>query len=85
VAYYALRLGERAIAERELAQALNLGPEDRTVIRRAAICFEVMGLRDRTLAVLEAAPIDVVRELSRQPDVIALRGDPRFAVMLSRK
>jgi hypothetical protein len=44
-----------------------------------------MGLRDRTLAVLEAAPIDVIRELSRQPDVIALRGDPQFVAMLSRK
>jgi tetratricopeptide (TPR) repeat protein len=85
VAYFALRLGDRATAERELAQALSLGPQDRTVIRRAAICYEALDQRDRALAVLESAPADVLRELSRQPDLTKLREDPRFVAMLTRK
>jgi tetratricopeptide (TPR) repeat protein len=83
VAYFALRLGERATAERELAQALSLASQDGMVIRRAAHCFEVLGLRDRTLEVLEAAPVAVVHELSRHPDLTALNADPRFLAMLS--
>jgi Flp pilus assembly protein TadD len=85
IAYFALRLGEQATAERELTQAMSLGSQDRTVIRRAVICYEALGQRDRALAVLESAPGDVVRELSRQPDLTTLRGDPRFTALLSRK
>jgi tetratricopeptide (TPR) repeat protein len=82
VAYFALRLGDRAAAERELTQALSLEPQNRTVIRRAAICYETWGQRDRTLAVLQSASPDVLKELSRQPDLTALRGDPRFKALL---
>src|SRR5262249_58644691 len=75
VAYFALRLGDRATAERELTQALNTGGENRTVVRRAAICYEALGDRTRALAILETAPPDVLRELARQPDLAALRSD----------
>ena len=84
VAYFALRLGDRARAEQELTQALNSSGDNRTVVRRAAICYEALGQRDRALAVLESAPPDVLRELSRQPDVVALRSDPRFLALLPR-
>ena len=84
VAYFALRLGDRARAEQELIQALNSSGDNRTVVRRAAICYEALGQRDRALAVLESAPPDVLRELSRQPDVVALRSDPRFLALLPR-
>jgi tetratricopeptide (TPR) repeat protein len=47
VAYFALRQGDRATAERELTQALNFGGDNRTVIRRAAIVYEALGARDR--------------------------------------
>lgn len=82
VAYFGLRLGDRAAAERELTQALSLEPQNRTVIRRAAICYEAWGQRDRTLAVLQSAPPEVLKELGRQPDLTALRGDPRFLALL---
>lgn len=84
VAYFALRLGDRPMAERELAQALSLGGETRTVVRRAAISYEALGERERALAVLESAPPDVLRELSRQPDLTGLRADPRFLRLLPR-
>jgi hypothetical protein len=53
-------------------------------VRRAALCYEALGDRDRALAVLESAPPDVLRELSRQPDLNELREDPRFIALLSR-
>ena len=82
VAYFALRLGERAVAERELVQALHFGGKDRTVIRRAVLCFEAMRQRDRTLGVLQTATPEVLRELNRQPDLTSLQKDPRFIAML---
>jgi len=63
-------------------QALNIGGENRTVLRRAAICYEALEQRDRTLAVLQSAPPDLLRELNRQPDLVALRADQRFAALL---
>src|SRR5262245_1588050 len=84
VAYFALRQGDRATAERELTQALNFGGDNGNVIRRAAIVYEALGARDRALAVLQSAPPDVIRELSRQPDLTALRTDPRFVALLSK-
>jgi protein O-GlcNAc transferase len=82
VAYFALRLGDRAAAEREIEQALSFDGRNKTVIRRAAICFEAMGKRKRVLEVLQEAPPDLLRELSRQPDLTGLRQDARFAALL---
>jgi len=84
VAYYALRLGDRATAERELTQALNSGGDNRTVVRRAVICYEALGDRNRALGVLQSAQPDVLRELSRQPDLGSLRTDPRFIALLPK-
>lgn len=82
VAYFALRLGDRPAAERELVQALHFGPNDRTVLRRAVLCFEAMNQRERSVAVLQNAPPDLLRELNRQPDLTALQSDPRFQALL---
>ncbi|MBL8215264.1 MAG: tetratricopeptide repeat protein, partial [Bryobacterales bacterium] len=78
LAYFAMRLGDRRTAEQELAQALSLGGQNRTVVRRAAILYEAMGQRERALGVLQSAPFDVVRELNRQPDMRGLSQDARF-------
>ena len=84
IGYFALRLGDRAAAERELVQALNFGQENKIVLRRAVICYEAMGQRDRALAILQSAPADLIRELSRQPDLAQLRQDPRFAALVPK-
>jgi tetratricopeptide (TPR) repeat protein len=82
IAYFALRLGDHATAERELGQALTLGKDSGTVLRRAALCFEAIGDRERSLTVLQSAPPVVLKELSRHPDLLELRGDPRFVALL---
>jgi serine/threonine protein kinase/cytochrome c-type biogenesis protein CcmH/NrfG len=81
LAYFALRLSDRRTAERELALALNLGQGNKTVLRRAVLCYEAMGLREKSLAVLQSATPDLLRELGRQPDLVQLRQDPRFAAL----
>ncbi len=83
VAYFAARLGERATARRELTQALRFAPGDGKVIRRAVLTFEVLGERARTLALLQTATPAVIRELSRQPDLVALSRDPAFQQLLA--
>src|SRR5579884_1020526 len=75
-------LGERRIAEFELAQAIELAPEDAMVMREAVIAFEAIGARERSLKVLRRAPRYVLQELNLQPDVRGLRQDVRFQEML---
>jgi hypothetical protein len=55
------------------------------VIRQAAIGYEALGQRDRTLAILSRAPLSLLEELSSQPDVKGLQQDPRFTELLERK
>lgn len=83
LAYFAMRLGDSATAEHQLAQALAFDPSSRTVVRRAAILYEAMGRRDLALAVLQSAPLAVLEELSRQPDLRSLQADARFRSLLS--
>lgn len=84
LAYFLLRLGSRQLALSELAQALALDPQNKSVLRRAVLTYEAMGERPRALAVLQGAPADVVKELSRQPDLAQLRQDPRFAALMPK-
>ena len=84
LAYFLLRLGGRQLALSELAQALALDPQNKSVLRRAVLTYEAMGERPRALAVLQGAPADVVKELSRQPDLAQLRQDPRFAALMPK-
>jgi len=72
-------------AEFELSQALAVEPENRAVIRDAAIAYETMRQRDKALGVLRNAPKRLLEELSRQPDVKDLQKDPRFQDILSGK
>ena len=55
VGYFAARLGDRARAEEEIGQALQLSPGDGKVIRRAVLTFEALGLTDRALDALANA------------------------------
>jgi serine/threonine protein kinase/Flp pilus assembly protein TadD len=78
VGYFAARLGDRARAEDEIGQALQLSPGDGQVIRCAAITFAALGMSGRALDVLANATPELLRELGRQPDLVELQRDPRF-------
>jgi tetratricopeptide (TPR) repeat protein len=84
VAYFAARLGERSRAEQELEQALQLWRGDERTIYRAMLTYEALGERDHSIEVLSRATPQFLYELNRQPDLPALRDDPRFQDLLSK-
>jgi hypothetical protein len=71
-------LGDRARAEDEIGQALQLSPADGKVIRRAVLTFQALGLTDRALEALSHATPELLRELARHPDLAEFRQNPRF-------
>jgi serine/threonine protein kinase/tetratricopeptide (TPR) repeat protein len=78
VAYIAARLGDRKRAEDEIAQALQLSPNETKVIRSAVLTYEALGERERAIQVLDAATPDLLQELDRQPDLVDFSRDSRF-------
>lgn len=84
VAYISARLGDRKRAEDEIAQALQLSPGETKVIRNAVLTYEALGERARAIHVLEGAPIELLHELDRQPDLADFRRDSRFKQLIAR-
>src|ERR1035438_6762125 len=74
-------LGDSAAAQFEASQALTMEPENAIVIREAVLMYEVLNQREQSLRVLRRAPLGVLGELSRQPDVKSLQQDSRFQEM----
>jgi eukaryotic-like serine/threonine-protein kinase len=83
LAYLCARLGDRQRAQSEIAQALQLSPDDADTRFAAATTYEALGQRDGTLALLSASPAGVIADISRWPDVADLRSDPRFLQLLA--
>lgn len=84
VGYISARLGDRQRAEDEIAQALQLSPSETKVIRNAVLTYETLGERDRAIQVLDGAPLQLLRELDRQPDLAEFRQDPRFRKLVAQ-
>ncbi len=78
-------LGDRPGAQFEIEQARVMEPESRSVIRDAVTAFEVLGQREKALAVAGSAPRQLLEELSRSPDVRGLQKDSRFQALLGKK
>ncbi len=83
LAYLCASLGDRSRAESEVAQALQLSPDDADTRFMSALTYEVLGRRDDTLAVLGASSNEVIADLSRWPDVADLHRDSRFLELLT--
>jgi serine/threonine protein kinase len=77
---YSARLGDRPAATALTLRAVQAAPDNPDVRFRAAIAFELSGRRESALAELRIAqergyPPNLI---SAEPDLIALRRDPRF-------
>ena len=83
LAYLCTQLGDRRRAESEIAQALQLSPNDADTRWMAAITYEALGRRNDTLSVLAASPRGVLADVSRWPDVADLHNDSRFLQLLA--
>jgi len=78
LAYVCARLDERDRAQSEVVQALNGSAESNDVRWMAALTYEALDQRDRTLQVLRDAPATLLDRLSRFPDLAELSADRRF-------
>jgi tetratricopeptide (TPR) repeat protein len=82
LAYLSAALKDRSRAESEIAQALQLSPDDGDTRWMAVLTYEALGQREATLALLSASPGELVADLSRWPVVADLHKDSRFQQLL---
>jgi tetratricopeptide (TPR) repeat protein len=82
VAYLNARLGNRQMAESEIAQALTFSTDGAEVRGMAVATYEALDERAAALSVLGAASSQLLADLNRWPDLAGLQGDPRFIQML---
>jgi tetratricopeptide (TPR) repeat protein len=85
LALFWARLGDPGQARYEIAQALSISPENTRTMRLAAITYELLQQRDKTLEVLRNAPPDLLNELNREPDLRELQQDSRFVELLRKQ
>jgi Flp pilus assembly protein TadD/TolB-like protein len=85
LAYLCASLGDRWRAESEIAQALQLSPNEAGTQWMAVATYEALGQRDKALAVLSASPREVVADVSRYPDLADLHRDSRFKQLLASR
>jgi tetratricopeptide (TPR) repeat protein len=83
LAYLSARLGDRRRAESEVAQALQVSPNDADVRWMVVMTYEALGRREDTLAILSASPYEVLADLNRYPDLADLHKDSRFVQLLA--
>lgn len=83
LAYLCARLGNKERAESEIAQALRVSPTNADTRWLAAVTYEALGERERTLDILSSSPPGVLADFSRWPDVSAIRTDSRFRDLLA--
>jgi tetratricopeptide (TPR) repeat protein len=82
VSYFLARLGQSALAEDYIREALKFSPGDSKVVRRAVLTYEALGKRGDAIAVLGAAGPDMLHELGRHPDLADFSRDARFRPLL---
>ena len=83
LAYLLARLRDRQGAETNAVQSLGLTPADVGVKWMAALTYEALGERERTLALIADGPDWLLRRLSRFPDLADLQKDSRFQQMIA--
>jgi tetratricopeptide (TPR) repeat protein len=81
--YFSAALGDRSRAESELAQALRLMPDDSDTRWRAALAYEALGLRDKTLELLRTSTAEQLADINRWPDLADLHQNSRFLELLT--
>ena len=77
-------LGEAQRAGFEVSQALAMDADNSAVLREAALAYETLHQRERTLELLRNAPAQLLQELNHQPDVKDLQQDFRFQRLLQK-
>ena len=84
LALIAAHLGDANRAEFEMAQALQMDPQNVRVRRRAVLAYEVLKYRSKALQVLRDSPKSLASDLSHDPSLANLQKDPLFQELLKR-
>jgi tetratricopeptide (TPR) repeat protein len=82
LAYLCAQLGQTSRAEFEAARALQMAPGSVEVARMIVQTYETLGERDRALALAATLPDEMLRRLSRSPDLADFAKDSRFQQLL---
>jgi len=87
MAQYGAMVGDKPMATDQIKQALSLAPNDGEVMFRAALVYNHLGDRKRTLDWLKkAADARYSRTVIRDtPDFAALQSDPEFRALITAK
>lgn len=85
VGYCAARLRDPRRAAQETGQALKLEPGNNSVIRRAVLTYEAVGLRDDALRAIIGATPDLLKSLQNDPELADFSRDPRFKELARKK
>ena len=84
IGYLAARLGQPSRAVDETEEALQLFPQDTKVLRRAILTYVALGDTARALELAAKAPVSLLQELNRHPDLADFRMNPRFIELLDQ-
>ncbi len=82
LAYLHARLNDRANAELEAARAERVAPDSVNVRWMLALTYEALGDHERTLAVIQQGPGQLLKRLNRFPDCSQLQQNPKFQQLL---
>jgi hypothetical protein len=85
LAYFSASLGESHRAESEIAQAIQLSPNDINVRSIAVWTYEVLGRRNDALTILNASSAELLADISGWRDLADLHRDSRFTQLLASR
>ena len=86
IAVYRAKSGDAAGAQKDLAAAESGKAVSPGMLFKATVVYELVGERDKALAALQRT-LDAgysAGEIRNEPDLLSLRTDPRFHVLMSR-
>jgi len=83
LAFVCARLGDSKRAETEIDEALVQSPNDKQVRFMAVATFEALGLREKSINLLNTFSGTELADVKRWPDLADLSQDPRFLRMLA--
>ncbi|HUK43390.1 MAG TPA: tetratricopeptide repeat protein [Candidatus Bathyarchaeia archaeon] len=86
IALYHAHLGQKEDAEVFIARALQVAPNNSDTLFTSALVYEIIGHRDKALSALQQAAKAgySVEEIDKEPELRALRSDPRYKVWLGQ-
>lgn len=85
LAYLCAKLGDSQRAESEIAQALQLSPDDAATREMAVKTYDALGERSKALAILVGSPDQVLADMRLAADLASLQNDPQFHQLLASR